>query len=179
MEENDLLPEVLEKVKIKEWKYGTTVSFAFCRDNQLETMEDISFNIAYLIACAAYKHNPSRWYDLDLFQDSKIRKFMQKVEKVEEPDTSLLGIEIVTKDGKTYMSGDSCKGGVCEIKPQQEVIRGGLEFPEEETKEDILDKFINNASKRLSADMANRVAQYVLALEELENVAKLMQISSP
>lgn len=119
MEQNGLLPEAVEKVKVTEWKYGTTASFAFCRDNQLETKEDICFNIAYLIACAAYKHHPSRWFDSDIFQDPKIREFMQKVEKIEEPDTRLLGVEIVTKDGKAFMSGDSCTGGVCEIKSQE------------------------------------------------------------
>ena len=178
MEENNLLPDALEKVKVTEWQYGTTASFAFCRDNRLETMEDISFNVAYLIACAAYKHHPSHWYDSELFQDPKIREFMQKVEKIEEPDTSLLGIEIVTKDGKSFLSGGSCTGGVCEIKPQQKVIRGGLEFPEEETKEDLLGKFVNNASRRLSADKTNKIVQTVLDLEKLENVAELMQISS-
>ena len=57
-------------------------------------------------------------------------------------------------------------------------FEGGLEFPEEETKEDLLGKFVNNASRRLSADKTNKIVQTVLDLEKLENVAELMQISS-
>lgn len=59
------------------------------------------------------------------------------------------------------------------------MIHGGLEFPEEETKEELLDKFINNASRTLSLDKANKIAQTVLGLEKLEDVAKLMQMLSP
>jgi hypothetical protein len=179
MEQNNLLPEDLDMVKVIEWKYGTTASFAFCRDNQLETKEDICFNIGYLIACAAYQHHPSRWFDSDIFEDPKIRELMKKVEKIEELNTRLLGVKIVTKDGRAFMSGNSCAGGVCEIKSQEKAIRGGVEFPEEETKEDLLDKFIHNASRILSLDKAHRIAQTVLGLEKLEDVGKLMEMSSP
>jgi 2-methylcitrate dehydratase PrpD len=179
MDENNLDPEVLKKVKVTEWKYGTTASFAFCRDNQLETQEDIYFNIAYLIACAAYKYHPSRWLDSSIFEDRKIREFMKKVEKNEEADTSLLGVEIVTKDGKTFSAGDSCTGGVCQIKSKEKVIRGGVQFPEEETREKLLDKFINNASRKLSLSKSNNIVQMVLNLEELKNVDKLMHSLSP
>jgi 2-methylcitrate dehydratase PrpD len=179
IEENDLLPEDIEKVRVTEWEWGTTASFPFCNENQLETKEDVCFNIAYLLACAAYKHHPTRWFDSEVFQDPKIREFMQRVDKIKEPDQRLLGIEVVTKDGKNFMTGGGCTGGVCEIEPKEKVIRGGLEFPEEETKEELVDKFINNASRTLSSHKSNEIVQTVLELEKLENVARLMQIIIP
>jgi len=169
MKENDLSTELIEKVRVTEWEWSTTASFSFCRENQLKTKEDICFNIAYLLACAAYKHHPTRWFDSDVFQDPKIREFMQKVEKVKTPDQKAIGIEVVTKDGRSFMSGPSSTG----------VIRGGVEFPEEETKEQLLDKFINNASRTFSLDKANKIAQTVLELEKLDNMAKFMQILTP
>jgi 2-methylcitrate dehydratase PrpD len=178
IEENDLWPEIIEKVRVTEWEWGTTC-LPFCSENHLETKEDICFNIAYLLACAAYKHHPTRWFDSDVFQDPKVREFMQRVEKIMEPDQSLLGIEVVTKDGKSFMLGGGCTGEVCEIKPEEKAIRGGLEFPEEETKEELLDKFINNTSRTLSLDKTAKIAQTVLELEKLENAAELLQMSSP
>lgn len=178
IQENDLLPEDIEKVRVTEWEWGTT-SFPFCSENKLETKEDVCFNLAYLLACAAYKHHPTRWYDSNIFQDPKVRKFMQRVEKIKAPDKNILGTEVVTKDGEKFTSGGACSGGVCEIKPKEATMRGGLDFPEEETKEELVDKFINNTSKTFSLDKTNKIVQTVLELEKLRNAAELMQMVIP
>jgi hypothetical protein len=54
-----------------------------------------------------------------------------------------------------------------------------MEFPEEEAKEELVDKFINNASRTLSLDKTNKIVQTVLELEKLENAAQLMQMLIP
>jgi 2-methylcitrate dehydratase PrpD len=178
IEENDLMPEDIEKVRVTEWEWGTT-SLPFCSENKLETKEDVCFNLAYLLACAAYKYHPTRWYDSDVFHDPKVREFMQRVEKIKAPDKSILGTEVVTKDAEKFTLGGGCTGEVCEIKPKEKAIRGGMEFPEEEAKEELVDKFINNASRTLSLDKTNKIAQAVLELEKLENAAELMQMLIP
>jgi 2-methylcitrate dehydratase PrpD len=181
IEDNDLRPEDIEKVKVIEWKWGIT-SLPFCSENQLETKEDICFNTGYLLACAAYyRHHIARWCDSEVFHDPKVREFMRRVKKIKEPDQSLLGIEVITKGGKIFMTkeGCGCVGGVCGIKPEEKAIRGGMELPEEERKEELLDKFINNVSRTFSSNESNEIAQTVLELEKLENMGKLMRILAP
>jgi 2-methylcitrate dehydratase PrpD len=178
IEENDLSAEDVEEVKVAIWEGGTT-SFPFCNDNHLDTKEDICFNIAYLLACAACRHDPARWHDDDVFHDVRVRKFMQKVDKIMEPDQRLLRIEVAAKDGRRLMAGGGCSGGVCEIKPEEKTIHGGMEFPEEKSREKLLDKFISMASRTLSLDQSNEVIRTVLELEKLENVSKLMRMVTP
>ncbi len=178
IEENDLSAEDIEKVMVAIWEGGTT-SLPFCGENHLVTKEDICFNIAYLLACAACRHDPARWHDDDVFHDVRVRKFMQKVEKIMEPDQRLLKIEVAAKDGRRLMEGGGCSGGVCEIKPEEKTIHGGMEFPEEKSREKLLDKFLSNTSRTLSLGRSNEVVQTVLELEKLENVANLMQLVTP
>jgi 2-methylcitrate dehydratase PrpD len=178
IEKNDLLPEDIEKVRVTEWKWGTT-GFPFCSENKLETKEDICFNLAYLLACAAFKHHPTRWYDSDVFYDPRVREFMQRVEKIKAADKSMLGTEVVTKDGEKFRLEGGCTGEACEIKPKEPTMRGGMDFPEEETREELVGKFINNASRTFPLDKTNKIAQTVLELEKLENAAELMQMVVP
>lgn len=175
MEANGLRVEDIEKVRITEWEWGTT-GLPFCHENKLELREDVPFNLAYLVACAAYGHHPSRWHDSDIYLDPKIREFMRKVEKIHTPDKSLLGTEVIAKDGRMFSQEGACTGEVCEIKPKQSVMRGGLEFPEEETKEELLEKFAKNASKILASARVDKVMQTLLELDKLADVAELMQM---
>jgi 2-methylcitrate dehydratase PrpD len=179
IEENRLSPEDIEKIIVTEWEWGITASFPFANKNQLKTKEDICFNVAYLLACAAYKHHPSRWFESEVFQDSKIREFVLKVNKIKERDPELLGIEVVTKSGEIFLTKGGCTGGVCKIDQKEKLIRGGMNFPEEEAKGEMVDKFINNASRILSLQKSNEVMQRVLKLEKLKNVAKLMTMLIP
>lgn len=153
--------------------------FKFARENTLRTLDDYPFSVPYLVACAAHRINPTRWHDLEVREDPSIREFMRRVDfritideedfglaKLEDPRTSQQRIKVVVK-GKSFS----------EKTPHP---RGGW-YTEElrNTDEELIKKFTDNASRILPLDKVSRVAQSVLELEKLGDVAQFMQAIVP
>lgn len=176
IEENDLRPEDIERVKAQ---LHPMVQFKYARENRLMTPDDYGFNIHYLLACAAYRINPAHWHDLDIKQDPKIQQFMQKLElsviiderdfalaKLEDPRTYQMRIELVAR-GETFIE-------------KIPYLKGTWD-PEEfrNTDEELVKKFSANASRILSLDKARKTAQNILELKKLRDIAELMEIVDP
>jgi len=146
------------------------VQFAFGRENRLKTPDDHCFSTAYLFACAAYRINPAHWHDPEVRQDPKIREFIQRVEfniTVDEKDFGLAQLE----DPRTYQMrlGLVAKGvNYMEKIPYVKGLREPVEF--KNTDEELINKFIDNASRILSSHKAKELAQTLLELERVKNV---------
>ena len=176
IEENGLRPEDIERVEAQP---NPMTQFKFSRQNTLRTPDDYGFSLRYLVACAAHRINPTRWHDLEVREDPRLRKFIQRVEfsitidekdfssaKLEDPRTSQQRVKVVAK-GRSF-SGKSPypKGGW-----YAEELRN--------TDEELIKKFTDNASGILPSDKVSKTAQSVLELEKLGDVAQFAQFIVP
>jgi len=169
------LPQDIQKVKATALPM---VRWRMPQENKLRTPDDFCFNASYLLACAAHRINRAHWHDPDTREDPKLREFMQKVEVVyderefalaclEDPAARKMGAEVVAK-GKTFTE---------KINFLKWHYGGPQEF--RLTDEEIVEKFRDFASRVLPLDKVNRVAETVLNLEKLEDVAELMEMVAP
>jgi hypothetical protein len=133
----------------------------------LLTQEDLIMNMPYKLACAAYGIPVAHWHDPDVMKSPKIREFMRKIDHLNadgstEQDED--GAEVIA-NGKSYKRTDYCTNGVCAIKRI--------------TEKDLIKKFEENNSGLLPAAKCDKLIQALLSLDELDNVAALMQMAAP
>lgn len=177
IEENDLQPEDIEKISAKIYPLETKLKFA--AENKLRNAIEFSWRLPYAMACAAYRINPAWWLDLDVRQNPKIWKFMQRVNfdirgdenefgltKLEDPNSGPTSAEVVAR-GKTFKKESRYRKG----SPEPEEFRM--------TDEEITDKFRSMASRVLSMDKTNKIVKTVFEVEQLGQAAKLMEMVVP
>jgi 2-methylcitrate dehydratase PrpD len=158
--ENSLRPEAIDRVTA----FMTRMCPWF---DTLVTQEDLIMNMPYKIACAAHGVPTSHWHDPDIMKSPKILEFMRKIDHVEangstEQDED--GAEVIA-NGKIFKETGYCKGGICTIRRISE--------------EELIRKFDENNSGLLSSDKRDELVQAVLNLDEVEDVAELMQLAAP
>jgi 2-methylcitrate dehydratase PrpD len=175
IEKNNLLPQDIQKVKATAMP---TVRWRMAQENKLRTPDDFYFNARYVLACAAYRINRAYWHDADTREDPKLREFMEKVEVVyderefasaclENPAARKMGAEVLAK-GKTFTE-------------KINFLKWHYGVPQEfrVTDEEITKKFRDFASRVLPSDKVNKLAETVLNLEKLKDVAELMEMVAP
>jgi hypothetical protein len=158
VQENNLRPEAIDRViaylsPMSPWS------------DDLVTQEDIFLNLPYQIACAAHGIRPAHWHDHDVMNSPKILEFMPKIGRNDAKPSSEqeeTGAEVIV-DGKSFK--EVSQGSVC-------IIPSVL-------KEELISKFDENNSGLLSSDKRDKLVQAVLNLEELKDVAELMQLAAP
>ena len=175
IEENDLGSEDIKKVKAQPHPLA---QFRHAQENKLTTPDEYTMNPRYLLACAVHRINPSHWQDPDVKKDPSIQKFMENLDlsiivdeedfakaKLEDPRAYQMRIEVVAK-GKTF-------------KKKAFHPKGGWWSDElRNTDEELVKKFINNASRILSLDKASRAAKTIFELEKLGDITELMETIS-
>lgn len=176
IEENNFGPEDIDKIVAQPL---AIVQSRLWRENTLRTPDDYSFNLLYLIACAAHRINPTHWQDPEVRHNPGIREFMQRVDfsivadekdfvlaKLEDPRTFQMRVELVAK-GKTF-------------REKIPYVKGAWE-PEEyrNTDEELVKKFTDNTSRVLSLNRSKQAAQVMLELEGVDNVARVMEMVAP
>jgi len=173
--ENDVQPEEIEKIKAKVWPI---TKYKFVAENRLETDQDYNWHVPYAMACAAYRIDPTRWMDREVKEDPRIRKFMQRVEfemfedrnefrlaKLKNRYDGPTSTEVVAR-GKTFARSSLRRHGEYGLETRM-------------TDEEIIQKFMGNVSRLLSSDRATVVAEAVFKLEKLEEVAELLKMIAP
>lgn len=176
MEENDIKPEEIEVVNAKP---SPIAQFTYANANKLRTLDDYFYSIPYTLACAAYRIKPTHWHDANVMQDPRIQKFIHRVEfninidendyvmtKIAEPRSDLQGVDIVAR-GKIYSGKVPSQKG----RWYKDELRN--------TDEELIEKFMDNSLRSLPLEKVNNVRKNILGLENLGNVAQLMQIFIP
>jgi len=174
IEENDFQPDDIEKVGTKP---HPVLPYKAWRENTLRTPDDQCFSGPYLLACAAHRLNRAHWHDPEVRQDPKILDFIKKASpavdekdfasgEFGDPRKSTSSMEMVAK-GKTFR----------EETPQQK----GRWTPDEfrATDQELVEKFIDNASRILHPNRAKEAAQTLLELEKVGNIAQIIEMVSP
>ena len=178
MEENDLRPEDIEKVKAQP---HPMVQFRFAQENTLRTPDDYGFSAPYLFACAAHKISPARWHDVDIKQDPKIQAYMQWLKPrlsvtIDEEDFGLAKLE----DSKSFQTRIEVVAKGKSFRAASPHPKGGWHLDQlRNTDEELVRKFIENARRVLPLDKANLLAQTLLQLEKAGNVAHVMDMVTP
>jgi len=180
IEENDFQPDDIEQVRTI--PHPVLPNRAGWRGNTLRTPDDYCFHGPYLLACAAHRINPAHWHDPEVKHDPKILDFIKRTSPaVDEKDFGLANPEdprysqmtkeptytLVVAKGKTFK----------EMTPYQK----GRWTPDEfrATDQELVNKFIDNASRILHPDRAKEAAQTILELEKVKNVAHLIEMVCP
>ena len=176
MEENELKPEDIERIKAQP---TPVVKFKLWQENTLSTPEDYCFNTPYMIACAIHRIEPARWQDPATKQNPKILDFMQRVPcsiVVDEKDFGLAlladsgnyqqRIEVVAK-GQTFREETVCVGGSCQLPKFRD------------TNDELIKKFRSNTVNVLTADRTDEVIKSALELEKIGDVGQFMAITAP
>ena len=168
VEDNHLQPDDIEKVTTREYQIipGTW------HEGEPITSEEYYFDSPYLFACAIHRINRAFWHDQEVRQDPKIRDFMKKVECIYvRPGTA--GQKMTIEE--TFF-----------MQPEVEIVTQRKTFkktalPEKEgmetkiiTDQELINKFIENASRVLPLDKTNNIVKTILELEQLENATPLM-----
>ena len=155
------------------------VQFRAWRENTLRSEEDYGFHTPYLLGCAAFRIPPFRWQDEEVRHDTRIQEFMQRVKisvvtdekdfsaaKHEDPRTFQMRITLVAK-GKTF-------------EENIPYTRGSAEPAEyRNTDQELMKKFVDNASRILPAKRAKAAAQRLLQLEKVDDISLLMNMVAP
>jgi 2-methylcitrate dehydratase PrpD len=160
VEENNLQPEAIDRVTA----FMTRMCPWF---DTLVTQEDLIMNMPYKIACAAHGIRPSHWHDPDVMKSPKILEFMRKIDHVEANESTEQdedGAEVIA-NGKRFKETGYCKGGICTIRRISEA--------------ELIRKFDENNSGLLPSDKRDKLVRAILNLNELEDVAMIMQLATP
>jgi len=158
--ENNLQPETIDRVTA----FMTRMCPWF---DTLVTQEDLIMNMPYKIACAAHGIPPSHWHDSDVMKSPRILEFMRKIDHLQADESTERdedGAEVIA-NGKSFKETGYCKDGVCTIRRI--------------SKEELVRKFDENNSGLLSSDKRDKIVQVTLNLDELEDVAELIQLIAP
>ena len=150
--------------------------FDYARRNVLTTEADYCFNLRHLLACASLRIKPSYWHDPEVKHNPDVQDFMKTLNlevniderdfaqaKRVDPNTYQMRIEVKAK-GKTYKAVGS-------------YLKGSW-LPEElrNTDEELRDKFVHNASKRVSEEKVLEAVAMIFKLEKLEGMAPLLTV---
>jgi len=129
--------------------------------------DEAKFSLPHSIACAFLDKIP--WIDSytnERVNDPKVRAFRDKVKMVIHPEWTKPGLEgvevpitIRLKDGKEYKK-------VCP-KPESPIVL---------TDAEIMDKYMNCATRVLSKSRSENIAEIILSLEKLEDISELMTL---
>ena len=160
IKENNLQPDNIESVTI-------FLSPTSPWSEELVTQEDIFLNLPYQIACAAHGIPASHWHDPDVMESPKIWEFMRKIGRKEAKpglEQEETGAEVIA-EGKSFMYIGDCQDGVCILRRISE--------------EELIRKFDENNSGLLSSDKRDKIIHTALNIEELEDVAELIRLSTP
>jgi 2-methylcitrate dehydratase PrpD len=174
--ENDYRPSDIEEIVAQPL---AIVQNRLWQENKLETADDYAFDLLYLLACAAHRVNPVHWQDRETRQDRGIKEFMKRIAfrmvidekdsyqaRLADPRTFQMRVEVTAK-GKTF-------------KEKIPFVKGSWE-PEEfrMTDEALIKKFSDNAQRVLPSKKVDQLAQMVFELENIDNIAQLMEIVTP
>ena len=177
IEKNDLQANDIEKVVVTP---HPIVQFTQWQKNSLRTEEDFSFNIPYLLGCAAYRIKTSHWLNKNVKEDQRIREFIKRIEfkividepgfglpRIEDPVARPSVTEVLAK-GKTF-------------KERNMYLKGSWRPKEfRNTDADLIEKFRDNSSKVLSSDKINEVSQIIIQeLDKLEDIGKIIELITP
>ncbi len=169
MEENNLQPEDIQKIKV----IGPPVlKFPLWAENKCTTAEDCCWNISYHNALIANGIDLKHWHDAGMKDIPQIREFIKRVEwdvsydeaewgqaKLKDPAAAPVHITVITKE-KTFEA---------KLNDPKKIRM---------TDEQLIDKFKENASSIMASKRAERIVQTVLELEKLENAAKLLEMAA-
>jgi 2-methylcitrate dehydratase PrpD len=176
VEENDFGPEDIERIVAHP---PAIVQNRLWRENTLRTPEDYTFDLLYLIACAAHRIDPVHWQDPEVRQDPRLRKFMQRIEfrtVIDEEDFIQAGPE----DPRRFQMGIEITAKGRDFKEKTPHVKGSWEPAEFRiTNDALIRKFSGNVAKALPLSKANHVAQTMLEMENLHSVAGLMEMIAP
>ena len=176
IEENNLGPEHIEEIVAQPLPI---VQSRLWRENTLRTPDDYPFNLLYLLACATYRINPTHWHDLKVRQDPRLKEFMKRVKfsiSIDERDFGLAKLE----DPRTFQMRIEVDAKGKRFKQKVPYVKGAWEPKEFRlTDEKLVKKFTDNASRVLNLSSANKAAQTILELENLKDIAQLMEIVGP
>lgn len=176
IEENNLCPNDIEEIIAQPLPI---VQSRLWRENTLRTPDDYPFNLLYLLACAGFRINSCHWHDPEVRQAPRLKEFMQRVKfriVIDERDFGLAKLE----DPRTFQMRLEVGAKGRSFKAKVPYVKGAWEPKEFRlTDEELVKKFTDNASRVLIPNQANQIAQIVLGLENLKNVARLMEIVGP
>lgn len=172
VETNGIRPEEIESIKAwgEAWvmlPVWTTQTVVNARDAQ--------FSMAHGLAVAAHRITPGNgWANLDLVTSPSVMDLMNKTEIAPHPEWGAALTENpaarparieVTARGQTYVAERTYPKGSPSPDPDTFF-----------TDEELLAKFLHNVNGVISGETAREVANQVLNLENIQNIAPLMQL---
>lgn len=176
--ENNLRPDDIKMVKVRPTPVGHWPAW---KENNLLTQEDIGFNVSYRIACIAYGIRNVDLPDERTRNDSHIRKFMKKVHaSVDDPDYAEFERDFATEMNKEPAAKLSeveviLKNGRSILKTAR--YRKGSWYPDDyrNTDKQLFEKFYENAKLALPIAKIQKARENLFKLEELKDVAELIE----
>jgi 2-methylcitrate dehydratase PrpD len=174
--ENDYKPSDIEEIVAQPL---AIVQNRLWQENKLETADDYAFDLLYLLACAAHRINPVRWQDREIRQDPGIKEFMERIAfrmvidendsyraRLADPRSFQMRIEVTAK-GKTF-------------KEKIPFVKGSWE-PEEfrMTDDALIKKFTENAQRVLPSKKVDQLIRMLFELENIDNIAQMMETVTP
>ncbi|MFC2019711.1 MmgE/PrpD family protein [Chloroflexota bacterium] len=173
IEENDLKPEEIEGIIAR---VSPVIRHRMAQENKLKTPIDFSFSPPYCLACAAHRIPYGRWLDPEVRGDSRLHRFIKRVEfdigfnekefglaRLKNPGAILSSAEVIAR-GKAY-------------KQQTLYNKGSAAAPI--TDEELSQKFRENVSSVLLEARSERIIKTVFELEKVKRAAELMEMLVP
>ena len=175
IEENNLLPEDIHRVKVFIDPAAQTARF---QDTEIDNEIDAQYNVPYTFATMAYRIPLEDWQNPNTIKNSNIKEFMQKITVYPHPEfgeiiQKMPGVHIakveVEAKGKTYAEEG--------LHVRGHFYRGHT-YPEEARQSDewLINKFQRNAAKVLPSFKIDKAPQAILELEKMKNVYELMKL---
>lgn len=175
VETNDLKVEEIDSIKA--WGEAW-VTKPVWENRVVRNARDAQFTMAHGLAVAAHRITPGKdWANLDLVLGSSVNELMAKTTVEPHPDWASAvtanplarpaRIE-VTARGKTYIAERSYPKGSPSPDPETYF-----------TDEELIAKFLHNAQGVISVDAAARVVDAVMNLENVDNIAPVIELLSP
>jgi len=168
LDREKIVAEEIEKILV--FSHPSVAQPCFTNPEVID-IQDAQFNPRYVFAVAAHRVRIGvEWQDPDTMRDSKILEFGKKIECTPHPDFGRPGpdgrplfinrVEVMAR-GKTYV--EEISGA-----------RGGGDTAARDKK--LVDKFRHNAVRVLTPDKTDRAVEGFLTLDQVDDMAALMDL---
>ncbi len=169
IEENNLKPDEIEKVKVF---IDPLVTLPAWNVSEIESHVDAQFSARYPFAAAAFRIKiGAAWQKNDNFENPDIKDFLKKVEVYEHPDYGrkiledpripISKVEVVAK-GRVFEEARDWKKG--NPWPEKAIM----------SDEELADKFRNNSIPVLGEGSTENAIKFLMNLEDIKDVSVLM-----
>ena len=168
--ENNLSPELIDEVRV----YGDPFDEKpLWTNTELWSQMDTEFSVPYIFSLLAYDIPGIEWQEKKTMQNPRVLEFMKKVSLHPHPEFDRLMLE----DRRNNMSAVDVIAKGQTFRKEKAWFKGGAFSTESRlTDEELKTKFLNNVSRVLTPETADKAVKAIFNLEKENDISAFLPL---